>query len=83
MGSASFLEDKPIFPMLVYVCERGFDTCKPFVDFSDIIQKPLRKLAFFSKGKSKKLKDFHQYKQPVKIIHRIFSEEEVWHTIFK
>lgn len=78
-----FLRTSLFFPMLIYVCERGLDTCKSFVDFSDNIQKPLRKLAFFFKGKSKKLKDFHQNKQPVKIIQRIFSEEEMWHTIFK
>lgn len=52
-------------------------------EFSDIIQKPLRKLASFFKRKSKKLKDFHKNKQLVKIMHRIFSEGGVWHAIFK
>lgn len=56
VGSAYFLEEKPIFCMLIYVCKR-IRHMQTVCGFSDVIQKALRKLALVFKEKSKKLKN--------------------------
>lgn len=82
VGSPSFLEEKPIFHMLVYVCKRGFDTNKPSLDFPDVIQKALRKLAlYFKKVRNSKISIKINYVKDS--TQEYFSEGEQKHTLLK